>query len=125
MDAQPLHTLKSGQKGVIVALGADVLVRTRLIERGIMRGCQITIVCNSDHRNPLMLAIDDLRLAVEQDIARQIQVVPLHRQGEGRRWGSGWLSSFCCGKWAWKKHQHRHRHRHRGRDRNHHGEENV
>jgi hypothetical protein len=38
MYAQPLNMLKAGEKGVIVALGNDSLLRNRLIDRGVMNG---------------------------------------------------------------------------------------
>lgn len=111
MDVQSLNTLKAGEKGVIVALGNDTLLRNRLISRGVMIGSQIEIICNIDLRSPVMLAIEDTRLAVEQEIARHILVSPLNQEKGGRRRVSKWLKSFCPGRCSRKKKLQRHRHR--------------
>lgn len=115
MYVQSLNTLKAGEKGVIVALGNDTLLRNRLISRGVMIGSQIEIICNTDLRNPVMLAIEDTRLAVEQEIARQILVFPLKQEKGEQRRVSKWLKSFCPGKCSRKKNIQRHRHRHEWR----------
>jgi Fe2+ transport system protein FeoA len=108
---QPLTMLRPGDKGVITALKLEPSSRNRLIDRGLMLGSQIEIMCHNDVGGLLMLAIGDTRLAIERETAQHIWVTPLQQDQEGQRVPK-WLQFFCPRTYRWKKNGKRHCHRH-------------
>jgi len=70
----PLSTLRPGQQGVIVRLGAKGPLKRRLLDMGVVRGESIEVVRMAPLGDPVEFLLKGYRLSLRKKEAEQILV---------------------------------------------------
>jgi ferrous iron transport protein A len=67
-----LDQLPAGERGVIVRMGGDPVVRRRLLDLGLTPGVELAVL-RAEGR-ALLVAVGDTRLALGRDLARAVLI---------------------------------------------------
>lgn len=72
MQETSLDQLKTGQTGVIKALKADGLLRSRLMDMGLIKGSPVTIVRVAPFGDPIEIEVKGYNLSLRKNEAKNI-----------------------------------------------------
>jgi Fe2+ transport system protein FeoA len=79
-DAQALNTLGVGRKGIVVAVRGESELRERLIGMGLHVGDEIRVLHQGEEATPILIVAGETRLALGQEMAKQILLIPLKEE---------------------------------------------
>ncbi len=96
---QALNTLEAGQKGVVVTVKGGKEFQHRLISMGLHAGREVKVLHQGDNGVPMLIALGETRLAIGQDMTRQIFVAPLPENHSS--WGSTTTHLKRCFRNTW------------------------
>lgn len=72
----PLHQLRPGQRGLIIALVGNDSLTQRLLEMGLLEGEEVEVLGVAPLGDPLEIRVRDYRLSLRRSEAARIQVAP-------------------------------------------------
>ncbi|MDP4279367.1 MAG: FeoA family protein [Dehalococcoides mccartyi] len=73
MERLPLGLVKSGLTAVIRDIRGSEHLKQELLEQGLVDGCRVKVVKN-DTSGPLIISVNDTRLALGRGVALQVLV---------------------------------------------------
>ncbi len=69
-----LGDLKCGESAVVTAVRGEGNLRKRVLDLGLIKGCQVTVVRTAPLGDPLELSLRGYRLTIRRDEAAIIEV---------------------------------------------------
>jgi ferrous iron transport protein A len=72
-----LNTFEIGRRGVIVTVKGDKELQKRLISMGLYVGSDVEVLHQGENGALMLIAVGETRLALGQDMTKQILVAPL------------------------------------------------
>lgn len=107
-ETQSLVSMKTGERGVIVALENDARQRSRLMAQGIFIGACVEALYVDAQQGIFVIAIEDSRIALEREVGSQVFVAAVNcphqpsahhefwRKICRKRWRFGRMKHGCC-----------------------------